>query len=115
MLGITPGRISAPKLIGELDRNDNMAMSTPGLDNLSLISGVQALACTVAHELNQHLALLKGEIELALYSGEPLDLPAIERMQEAIAQMADRIKAYQHVQEFKTIEPVPGIRMLAVD
>ena len=74
--------------------------------------GVQTLALTVAHELNRALIPLQIELDLALYFEEAVDLAALERMQKALTQIIRRIQAYQKIEELKTVEPYPGIRIL---
>jgi hypothetical protein len=74
--------------------------------------GVQTLALTVAHELNRALIPLQIELDLALYFEEPVDQAALERMQEALTQIIRRIQAYQKIDELKTVEPYPGIRII---
>jgi signal transduction histidine kinase len=74
--------------------------------------GVQTLALTVAHDLNRSLIPLQMELDMALYFEEPVDQAALERMQELLTQIIQRIRAYQKIEELKTVEPAPGIRIL---
>ncbi len=79
---------------------------------LDQLSGVLTLARTVAHELNDPLAILKAEVDIIIQLGQPLDHESFERMSQAIEYMGHRVRQYQKIMRFETTEPLPGLPII---
>jgi len=89
-----------------------MSYRPGGQESEYMKQGVDTLALTIAHELNQELVPLQIELDLALYFAEVPDRAALERMQASLTQIIQRIRAYQKIDELKTVELYPGIKIL---
>ncbi len=76
------------------------------------LSAVLALARTAAHDLNQPLSVLQGELDLVAIAGISPDEEVLARMQNAVEQMTTRIRAYQKIVRFQMTEALPGITVL---
>ncbi len=76
------------------------------------LTALQTLARTAAHELNQHLAVLMIGLSSAFQQDQHLDTETLEMMQEAVAEISERIKQYQKIASFQTVEAVPGFKIL---
>ncbi len=76
------------------------------------LAAVLTMARTAAHELNQHLTILQVELDLLNISYASPSVEVIESMREAVEQMTQRVRQYQKIVRFETIEPVPGISVI---
>lgn len=76
------------------------------------LTAVLTLARTVAHELNQPLAVLQVEMDFLTMQGEPLDEDSFERMQQSITEITNQVREYQKIIRFETTEPLPGLAII---
>ncbi|MEI7555585.1 GAF domain-containing protein [Candidatus Chlorohelix sp.] len=76
------------------------------------LASVLALARTAAHEINQPLTILQGELELISMTGKCPAEDTMQRMLRAIREISQRIRAYQQIIEINMVESVPGINTL---
>ncbi|NWJ46823.1 MAG: GAF domain-containing protein [Chloroflexi bacterium] len=76
------------------------------------LASVLALARTAAHEINQPLTILQGELELIGITRKHPSEETMQCMLKAIREISQRIRAYQQIMEINMVESAPGINTL---
>lgn len=75
---------------------------------------VTAIALTLAHEINNPLAMIMGELQLQLESGTALDEPGLSMCLDAARRIASTIRALTDLSDV-TYESYAGIKLLQLD
>ncbi len=76
------------------------------------IETLRSMARTVAHDLNQPLAILQAEIQLASQLGLMPLKEDWEVMQAAVSQIAEKIRLYQRLTAYQEIQDNSGFTFL---